>query len=301
VHKLNLTLIHRDNIPIAPIQSQLETQYNGAIRLTKYRIANSGLICYKLIVDVLRLFEAVNTTQDHCYQLRGILTDIGTAALAPLESWTVQRVEYTHNLVVPDEYQRGLLVRLLHKIPTNILRTTRVTDYETSIYGKCNSKRINVYDKPAERAAHKKPIAAWERDVLRVEVQLMSGHIKAMGRYHGTQRDYDTWVSETMEQRYMGQLLSTIPAGDFYTTDKATELIQASEYSRTIKGHMLEYLEATAQGGMDTANSLWHRQTVRRYLEYFGELGVSPITIPDNSSIQYLVNPFRSLEPGIPA
>jgi hypothetical protein len=259
------------------------------------------MICYKLIVDVLRLFGATNTTQQHYDSLRGILTDIGTATLAPLESWTVQRVEYCTNIVIPDEYQRGLLVRLLHKIPTSILRTTRATEYETSIYSKCLSKRVNIYDKPAERQARREPIQPWERDVLRVEVQLMSGHIKAMSRYHYIGRGFDTWAREDMEQWYIRRVLAVIPAGDFYAMDEATAIVEASEYSRTIKARMIEYLQATAQGGMDTANSLWHRQTVRRYLEYFGELGVSPITIPDNSSIQYLVNPFRSLEPGIPA
>jgi hypothetical protein len=196
---------------------------------------------------------------------------------------------------MPDAAERALLMELYQQLPKRICRAKRKKQYEDSVYYTGGSRRINIYDKTAERQSKRQPVESWEADVIRFEVQVLRKHIDHMRRTYYMERAYDTWVRADMERYYLWLAAKMIPQGDFYKMGEAVAMIEASSYSRTIKANMVEYMEAVKVGGMDAANKQWCYGTVRNYLERFDEIGVSPITIPDGSTIDRLGNPFKGL------
>jgi hypothetical protein len=132
----------------------------------------------------------------------------------------------------------------------------------------------------------------YEHNVIRMEMQVKKEHIKYKRRL-GIESTYDTWINYKMEREYLQQLYKMIPKGDFF---KKTEVIARIDndtaIGSTLKNHLREFIEIVHTGGLDAAKEKYSNNTYHHYLDYFAEIGMSPITIPDDKGIDFIKSPF---------
>ena len=57
--------------------------------------------------------------------------------------------------------------------------------------------------------------------------------------------------------------------------------------------------EIIAKSNMDVAKTKLSYNTYRRYLNLLGDLGINPITIPDDCGLQYIKSPFTFPSPTV--
>lgn len=256
-----------------------------------------SLLC-SIKVDALKYFQVENTTAKHIQTLLCHLDKLLSYGGFTLADMTVSRVDYCYNYRIKDAKVRQILFSLLQKCPTKAIYTMRGVKYETSIYSRSKSKVVNVYDKTAEREAKYRSTGSrmalpqsYEQDIVRMELQVKTEHLKYMARC-GVARAVTNWINADTETRYLEKLYGMFPRGDFYTLEQAEALISSSKHSKTMKTHLIKFLRIIAKDDMDTAKTQFSYNTYQRYLNLLSDLGVNPITIPDNCGIQFIKSPF---------
>ena len=256
-----------------------------------------SLLC-SIKVDALKYFQIENTTAAHIQTLFCHLDKLLSYGGFTLADMTVSRVDYCYNCRIKDAKVRQILFNLLQKCPTKAIYTMRGVKYETSIYSRSKSKVVNVYDKTAEREAKYRSTGSrmdlpqsYEQDIVRMELQVKTEHLKYMAR-RGFARTVPNWINADTEARYLEKLYGMFPRGDFYTLEQAEALISSSKHRKTTKNHLIKFLRIIAKEDMDTAKSQLSYNTYQRYLNLLSDLGVNPITIPDNCGIQSIKSPF---------
>ena len=256
-----------------------------------------SLLC-SIKVDALKYFQIENTTAAHIQTLFCHLDKLLSYGGFTLADMTVSRVDYCYNCRIKDAKVRQILFNLVQKCPTKAIYTMRGVKYETSIYSRSKSKVVNVYDKTAEREAKYRSTGSrmdlpqsYEQDIVRMELQVKTEHLKYMAR-RGFARTVPNWINADTEARYLEKLYGMFPRGDFYTLEQAEALISSSKHSKTTKNHLIKFLRIIAKEDMDTAKSQLSYNTYQRYLNLLSDLGVNPITIPDNCGIQSIKSPF---------
>ena len=113
-----------------------------------------------------------------------------------------------------------------------------------------------------------------------------------------------TWFKVTLvispaASRYLEKLYGMFPKGDFFTLEQAESLIVSSKYSKTIKNNLIKFIRIIAKSNMDVAKTKLSYNTYRRYLNLLGDLGINPITIPDDCGLQYIKSPFTFPSPTV--
>ena len=204
---------------------------------------------------------------------------------------------------IEDEKVRQTLFDALQKCPTKAIYTVRGVNYATSIYSRSKSKVVNVYDKTAEREAKYRSTGSrmalpqsYEQDIVRMELQVKTEHLKYMAR-RGFARTVTNWINVDTEARYLEKLYGMFPKGDFFTLEQAESLIVSSKYSKTIKNNLIKFIRIIVKSNMDVAKTTLSYNTYRRYLNLLGDLGINPITIPDDCGLQYIKSPFTFPSP----
>lgn len=253
---------------------------------------------YTIKVDVLKFFKAENTSSQQIRVIIRLLDQLLGYGNFSLNDMTVSRVDYCYNSRIEDEDTRLILFDLLQKCPTKAIYTVRGVKYKTSIYSRSKSKVINVYDKNAERAVKffvsgnsDNLVKNYERDMIRMELQVKKGHLKYMAK-QGIVRSVKNWINAETERHYLQKLYSMFPKGDFYTLDEAEHRVSSASLTKTIKRHLIDFLREIARSDMDTAKNKICYNTYRRYLRILADLGVNPITIPQNCGLSYIQSPF---------
>ena len=215
---------------------------------------------------------------------------------------TVSRVDYCYNCRIEDEKVRQTLFDALQKCPTKAIYTVRGVNYATSIYSRSKSKVVNVYDKTAEREAKYRSTGcrmalpqSYEQDIVRMELQVKTEHLKYMAR-RGFARTVTNWINVGTEARYLKNCMGCSPKEIFYS-EQAESLIVSSKYSKTIKNNLIKFIRIIAKSNMDVAKTKLSYNTYRRYLNLLGDLGINPITIPDDCGLQYIKSPFTFPQP----
>ena len=89
------------------------------------------------------------------------------------------------------------------------------------------------------------------------------------------------------------------PKEIFFTLEQAESLIVSSKYSKTIKNNLIKFIRIIAKSNMDVAKTKLSYNTYRRYLNLLGDLGINPITIPDDCGLQYIKSPFTFPSPTV--
>ena len=263
-----------------------------------------SLLC-SVKVDALKYFQIENTTASHIQTLLCHLDKLLSYGGFTLADMTVSRVDYCYNCRIEDEKVRQTLFDALQKCPTKAIYTVRGVNYATSIYSRSKSKVVNVYDKTAEREAKYRSNGSrmalpqsYEQDIVRMELQVKTEHLKYMAR-RGFARTVTNWINVDTEARYLEKLYGMFPKGDFFTLEQAESLIVSSKYSKTIKNKLIKFIRIIAKSNMDVAKTKLSYNTYRRYLNLLGDLGINPITIPDDCGLQYIKSPFTFPSPTV--
>ena len=258
---------------------------------------------YTIKVDALKFFRTENTSSQQFRVIIRLLDQLLGYGNFSVDDMTVSRVDYCYNIRIEDEDTRLILFDLLQKCPTRAIYTVRDVKYKTSIYSRSKSKTVNVYDKNTERSVkffvsgNSKNLAKnFERDIVRMELQIKKGHLKYMAK-QGVARSAKNWINAETERHYLQKMYGMFPKGDFYALDAAEHIVSYSNLTKTTKRHLIDFLREIAQNDMDTAKRKICYNTYRRYLNILADLGVNPITIPRDCGLSYIQSPFAFPEP----
>lgn len=251
-------------------------------------------------VDVLKIFQCVNSDESHYLRLKDSLNSLLMGYGVSVDEFHITRVDYCNNVVVPDTGIRAILFDLIQSCPTKAIHTTREISYDTSLYSSNKSKVINVYDKERERRDKQRMRhdpsfcpKLYEKNVIRLELQIKREHIKYACKRKGMSNNYDSWINSTIEQQYLQNIYKMIPKGDFYNRRIIQDLIcNDASLSHTLKRHLLDFISTVSQGGLDAAKEKYSNNTYHRYMNYFATHNISPIPIPDNAGLTYIPSPF---------
>lgn len=225
-------------------------------------------------------------------QLNGWLGNIGLT----LADWTVTKVDYAYNAVMHDRVEAEALLEALQNCPKQADYMVRKSTYATGISSRNRSKThksraFNVYDKNAERKAKKQQPKPHEVDVIRMEAQVRSEHLKYKKR-KGIPRTWDAWVNWTRRAEYMTRGFKYIMRGDYYSLPAAIDIVSASGYKKGEKKSLCRYLEEVYHHGMSDVTFPSSPNTRTKYNNMLYALGVNPLTLNPDYGIRCIPSPF---------
>ena len=107
-------------------------------------------------------------------------------------------------------------------------------------------------------------------------------------------RTWDNWVTLEREAYYLTHAKPFFPAGDFYTLDKASAIIQNDPNLKQLeKKKLVDSLILIQNNGMDALRVAHATNTVKKYLGQLEALNVNPMTIKENLwDVDFIANPF---------
>lgn len=262
-------------------------------------------ISFTLHIDFLKLLRVVNiTTNDEIDEIKKRVNDFLPDDV-DLSFFHIIRIDYCNNFVISSYAERKLLFDTIKKSSTKCNYLKNEKDYDLGVYWKNNSRHFQIYDKNHERSAkpdshgNPLPIEPWEKNVVRKEMQLLRGHIKGKTNKEGVAKDFDTWVNLRREADYLSKSNSFIPKGDFWSLERAIEIVNSTpeivndkkKYTESIKEKLVNLLTITAAGGLDAAKATISRNSIKKYITLLSDLNVNVLTIPpNNKEIDYLEN-----------
>lgn len=241
--------------------------------------------------------------------MRSVVDGWLASAGLSLNDFLLWRIDYDYNFYMEHE-ESDVLMNTMQQLSSRNMRMKKWGEEneendendekekkDPSVYYMSKSRHAQLYEKDKELEEKGKPVGPEERCLCRQEVQCHAGHIKYMRRRYGRPRDWDSWVTPQMEAEYLTKAAPIFPAGDFYTLDGASRIIQRSSISPTLKGRIQNMLAIIQNGTIDAAKKQFSPNTVRKYLAILKELNVSPLTISTNPEenpcgITYIQNPF---------
>lgn len=257
------------------------------------------VVDFYLHVDALLLLQKTSVEPQDIHKVKDaiedFLSDFGLTdhqiILADLVLW---RIDYCRNIMVSPT-DRICIFNLLKQSAMRCNYMTANKNYESSVMWYNGSREFIIYDKSQERRDKKETIMPYEKDVIRTEMQLKHGHtqnVKPLPRV-----PFDYWATPMRSKKYLSQIEKYIPHGDFYTLEKAIEIVEQSGLKQHYKKNLKEFLNVTAQKNLSAAKKLWKAEnTAKKYLNALENLGVNPMTITSDDSRKYhithICNPF---------
>lgn len=218
------------------------------------------------------------------------------------ELW-LDRIDYAHSVVVEDSMIRKLYMQLWNKASDHFGKAirsdrTQVKTHNTS-YFKCDNFHVQVYDKMVERTERKKAIAPHEQNVLRLEYQVLDGHLHYWAVSNNTPRTFDEWATWTKRCRYLQSTAALFFPGDFYTVRKAMTILRRAGVDDAGCQAIRRFMTDVSRCGVDYATARAPSPYyARKYIQQLSELAINPIPIPQNAGVPYLTNPFRQVLEG---
>lgn len=263
-------------------------------------------IIFTLTVDCLEIIEKCNvTTVEEIAEIRNEVNRFLQPAQMSVHDLHVTRIDYCYNEVESEYIKRQCIYELFNTMPadTYYLHQGRSLDmklveYKTGAHRSNKSRAFLLYDKNAERSQRNSGrMQPWEVNVIREELQLMHEKLKNLGDFDPVYKDrsFDKWMDLDRERDFLLQACKIFPYSDFWSKEKAKELILGSSYSNVIKKRLIEYVELVAEEkSMDKAFEKLGRskRTVKDYIEKLEQLNVNPVTIDKKWHYSYIENPM---------
>ncbi|WP_340010981.1 hypothetical protein MHI32_22955 [Paenibacillus sp. FSL H7-0690] len=235
-----------------------------------------------------------------------IMKDIIGLSVPPFFEWTAKRVEYTVDLCVGEALIPKLL--FLYKkgnIPHYMLNnkvTHKYFDSETNMYLNATTVTVHWYDRfktlQEKEKKSKKPYKDYSgtKGIMRFEVQCKDGNEKVQ----------DVLSVDRCQQRLYFFYYSIIGSGDYYTLDKAKEIIQEKVKNAKKRMSLIRFLELINQcGSVCDAKSQFPNQlefssgtqSQKQIMDRFSsrlcklrKLGINPVCLPPEWGISMLPN-----------
>lgn len=251
-----------------------------------------------LTIDFIELLnEKTDITESDIPEIKRKIESFLTRILGSISSDLIlTRIDYRFDVVIEDKRTRELLIKLYKKCVNKKFFMLKSTKYKTSICYNSGSRRNNIYDKLAEREANKIAPKDYETNVMRYEAQLLKRHVKYNEKKAGIERMLENYISKEMYNKYMKKMIVDVfYPGDYWSINKAREIIQASSIKDKDKEGLIGILKNTSKQGISGSKALLTEHYYKKYLKLLEELNINPILIPKHENIHFLRNPMETL------
>lgn len=265
-----------------------------------------------LQVDALELVEKPNLDTPGDYQLIADKVNqvLGSMGLT-IRDFSVYRMDYCWNVVVPDPQKRSLLMKMWSKCDQSGGRLRVQKDCPDGSKNRIpeakkynahfhNRKRgAQVYDKTREREDKGKPVQPYERDVIRLEYQTLFQEIKEEGRF-----SYWDWANDDAAFERLFRCSELFFTGDFYSVRSADVRLKRDGVSAPMLEKLHAYLVTVSNNGIRKAAAQYKLNgkaapitaaTAKSYRNTLEKHGICPVPIPKGSNVARIQNPFREV------
>jgi len=245
---------------------------------------------FKLNVDCLKMLEKQNTEKADYPKIIETIDEFLAGWGMSLHDFKVHRFDACVNFTIADRNEMDCLFSLLHFLPEKLHHVQREKPYPTSEYHKNKSRAYLIYDKEAERSNKGEEIMLHEEDIIRFEVHLKKDAVNYYKFRKGKSRSLDSWANPEWERELLLAFNKILPPADFWSFEKAVEIVHSSSFKPSLQKKLIAYLEdIAAKGTMDVSTGKCGK-TVATYRKHLVSLNVNPITIAPKWGIEYLKN-----------
>lgn len=297
-------------IPDEDDYQELKAEYTKLLRLPRYdflkiqrwleRVGIHNFVVYQVHFDCLKYLNKVTIEQEDILKIKQALYKYIFSKIDPklfsIEDWEMARIDYCFNTVILEDEKRKALISTLQKTKTKAAYTKRIISYSTSIYNKSARKVIMVYDKETERTDRHYNTAPYEKNVIRYETQVKRSHIRSKAIRGIVTKDIDAWLNWEMYVSYLKEQCKFFYRRDYYSLERATELVKKSTYKDLEKNKLCIFLKMVSDKGMDNVVETLAYQTIKKYILQLEDIGVNPLTIPSEYGITHIENPLKWLD-----
>lgn len=254
-------------------------------------IRDSGSFFCGIKINCHKILGLNTEEPQNLEQLRTVVSGWLACAGFCLDDFSILRIDYDYNFYLTPEDAEAL-IDTMQQLSPKIQRMNKWY-YPESVYYANKSRHVQFYPKDRERAEKGFAVEAFLDGLCRQEVQCHPARIKYIRHEYGIPRKWDNWVTHEMEEKYLIEAEPIFQSGDFYSLERAVDLIQASDYTPCYKQRLQDALTIVHHGNMDDLKTKYSRNTLKKYLEKLKELNISPLPIPPNEyHIDYIENPF---------
>lgn len=307
MHTANLLIISDpENGLYAPLSLLLSRSAPPGVTLYHPRPAvhlSGGVYSWywTLHIDCLQMLHIMNIRPEHISELEAILNAWMWQVGLLISDWIVTKIDYSYNVCIDDSKVCDALFDALQHCPQQADYLIRRAKYETSIYAKSKSlkrksRAFQIYDKEAERRARGIVPADYETDVIRMEHQVRSNHLKAQRRDKGVHRTWESWMNWDRRTEYLQRGFKFVQSGDFYSLSAARDLIYSNNgYRADVQKKLDKYISIISNGGMDALKKVrgfTSHNTRNDYNQKLARIGVNPLTLDAQYGIDHIPMPF---------
>lgn len=260
------------------------------------RTLNGPMMCCCFKLQVHNITGELNTTQNGISHMRATVDNwLGQAGLK-IDGFQLSRIDYDYNFYLPAQVSE-VLMDTMQQLPQRAMSMSKA-DFPHSVYYLCKSRHAQLYRKDKERREKGCPVSPPQEGMVRQEVQCHASHVKYWLKHYGLVRTWDNWVTLEREAYYLTHARPIFPAGDFYTLDKASAIIQTDPNLKQLeKKKLVDSLILIQNSGMDALRAAHATNTVKKYLGQLDALNVNPMTIKENLwGVDFIANPFYHLQ-----
>lgn len=257
----------------------------------------------RIYVDCLLLLDKVTMEAMDIPIVRAAIETQAARLGISMDELRLDRIDYAHSVIVEDPGTRALYLQLWDKASGHFGKAIRsdrkqVKTHNTS-YFICENFHVQIYDKTTERTERKRAILPHEQNVLRLEYQVLDGHLHYWAVRNNTPRTFDEWATWTKRCRYLQSTAALFFPGDFYTVRKAMTILRRAGVDDAGCQAIRRFMTDVSRCGVDYATARAPSPYyARKYIQQLSELAINPIPIPQNAGVPVLPNPFRQVLEG---
>ena len=224
-------------------------------------------------------------------KLREIISKVIKNNIDKLD-FELTRIDYKVDIPMSLE-EIKLFEKLKDKHSKRYKYMTQKKEYETSThlnnkYGKYN---LNSYYK-FKKDSDIKYFNSW-----RIEVQTKKASMRKNLLNYGIKRNLKNyWCKSAFDENFLIFLKNYYYIGDYYTLNKAREMIRKSSYSKTIQNNLCKFITSISRYGIDYARNKYNYSVFNKYISILNEIKVNPVTIDNDSELTYMENILKRAE-----
>lgn len=250
-----------------------------------------------------------------------------------ISNWDTKRIDYTYNIQLADSDKVEIFERITKRTnkPRYTSKVLTLRDealYEQSTSQGCKSWKALLYDKMQQIQDEYTGIPGQEKQcllqaaegIIRFEVQCDTGKINNLyastKEFTPSTKKFVDFLNENVASVVLFEKYSDLVGwGDFYSLDKATEIINKSDMSKSNKTKLINFLRLASQhNGMQSFKDAFiGGATLKRYKDSAGNaiyvkgsngtyksrvkallnLGINPMPIAKIQGMDFFPNPLK--------
>lgn len=246
-------------------------------------------------IDFIKLLRKPMILESDLALVNMKINDYITSMTIHEKDLVLKRFDFRLDALLPEK-DHEFLFQLYEKALSKFRALSRIEKYIDSLYYKTKSQNhsmaLNIYSKPLERAKKGEEIMAYEKDVIRYEVQLRNRHLNYQ-KSKGRDKSIEAYLDQEIFLSYILRFIKSICYfSDFHDINNARKLIQRSVNSKKEQEKLLKFLITASRGSLDTVRNKYSNYQYKIILGKLESLNINPILIPRNLGIPYFRNPL---------